>query len=170
MLDLRGDMPHSAAPRATISGPQGKGGTSMHVKLILKSKGTVVETIRPDATISDAVDRLKAKRIGVLVVSNDGANVGGIISERDIVSGLAEHGASLLDQPVEGLMTADVKTCSPEDTVHSVMELMTDRRIRHVPVVHNGSLAGIISIGDAVKNRLQELEHEAEHLREYIAN
>ncbi len=142
----------------------------MHVKLILKSKGTAVETIRPNATVSDAVDRLKSKRIGVLIVSEDGKTVSGIISERDIVSGLAEFGASLLDQRVEGLMTRDVKTCTPEDTVNSVMELMTDRRIRHVPVVHDGALGGIISIGDAVKSRLQELEHEAEHLREYISN
>jgi CBS domain-containing protein len=142
----------------------------MHVKLILRNKGATVQTIRPDATITAAVDLLKTKRIGVLVVSTDGNSVDGIISERDIVNGLADHGASLLDQRVNALMTRDVKTCSPEDTVNSVMELMTDRRIRHVPVVHDGVLAGIVSIGDAVKNRLHELEHEAEHLREYISN
>lgn len=142
----------------------------MHVKLILRDKGTTVQTVRPDATITEAVDLLKTKRIGVLVVSGDGKSVDGIISERDIVSGLADHGATLLDQQVDTLMTRHVKTCSPEDTVNSVMELMTDRRIRHVPVVHNDVLAGIISIGDAVKNRLHELEHEAEHLREYISN
>jgi CBS domain-containing protein len=127
-----------------------------------------VETIRPDATIADATDRLKTKRIGVLVVSANGTSVDGIISERDIVSGLADYGASLLDQRVEALMTRAVKTCSAEDTVISVMELMTDRRIRHVPVVQDGALAGIVSIGDAVKSRLQELESEASHLRDYI--
>lgn len=142
----------------------------MHVKLILRDKGATVQTVRPDATITAAVDLLKTKRIGVLVVSGDGKSVDGIISERDIVNGLADHGATLLDQQVNALMTRDVKTCSPEDTVNSVMELMTDRRIRHVPVVQDGGLAGIISIGDAVKNRLHELEHEAEHLREYISN
>lgn len=142
----------------------------MHVKLILKSKGSAVETIRPDATIADAADRLKTRRIGVLVVSAAGATVEGILSERDIVTGLAEHGASLLDMRVEELMTRDVRTCSPEDTVNAVMELMTDRRIRHVPVIQDGTLAGIISIGDAVKSRLQELESEATHLREYISN
>ena len=140
----------------------------MHIKLILKDKGTAVETIRPDATIADATDRLKTKRIGVLVVSANGTSVDGIISERDIVSGLADYGASLLDQRVEALMTRAVKTCSAEDTVISVMELMTDRRIRHVPVVQDGALAGIVSIGDAVKSRLQELESEASHLRDYI--
>jgi CBS domain-containing protein len=140
----------------------------MHVKVILKDKGAAVETIRPDATIADVVDRLKARRIGVLVVSENGSSVDGIISERDVVSGLAEFGASLLDQPVAGSMTQDVKTCSGEDTVMSVMELMTDRRIRHVPVVEGGSLVGIVSIGDAVKNRLHELENEASQLRDYI--
>ncbi len=142
----------------------------MHVKLILKSKGASVETIRPGASIADVVDRLKTKRIGVLVVSEDGAVVEGIISERDIVNGLADYGASLLDQPVASLMTREVRTCSPEDTIHSVMELMTDRRIRHVPVLRDGALAGIISIGDAVKNRLHELESEASSLREYISH
>ncbi len=142
----------------------------MHVKVVLKSKGTAVETVRPESTIADAVDRLKTKRIGVLVVSNDGSTVSGIISERDIVNGLAEFGSSLLDQRVDALMTREVKTCTPEDTVNSVMELMTDRRIRHLPVIQDGVLAGIISIGDAVKNRLQELESETEHLREYNSN
>ena len=140
----------------------------MHVKQILKNKGTAVETIRPDATIGNATDRLKAKRIGVLVVSTNGTTVDGILSERDIVGGLADYGASLLDQKVDSLMTKEVKTCSIEDTVHSVMELMSDRRIRHVPVVQDGVLAGIVSIGDAVKNRLNELENEASSLRDYI--
>lgn len=140
----------------------------MRVKLILKDKGTAVETVRPDATIAEVVDQLKSKRIGVLVVSADGRSVDGIISERDVVTGLAEHGASLLDRRVDDLMTKEVRTCSAEDTVDGVMALMTDRRIRHVPVVQDGVLAGIVSIGDAVKNRLRELESEASHLRDYI--
>jgi CBS domain-containing protein len=141
----------------------------MHVKSILQSKGHTVETIRPEATIADAIDLLKRKRIGVLVVSADGRRIDGIISERDIVSGLAEHGASLLDSQVETVMTCEVRTCEPEDTIHEVMELMTDRRIRHIPVTVNKRLVGIVSIGDAVKYRLQELESEATHLREYIS-
>lgn len=140
----------------------------MHVKLILKNKGTSVETIRPDATVADVVDRLKTRRIGVLVVSENGTSVDGIVSERDVVNGLAEYGASLLDQTVADLMTEDVKTCTSEDSVTAVMGLMTDRRIRHVPVVDGDALVGIVSIGDAVKNRLQELENEASQLREYI--
>ncbi len=142
----------------------------MHVKLILKNKGATVETIRPDVLIADVVDTLKAKRIGVLVVSQTGDDIAGIVSERDIVNGLAEQGASLLDQPVDTIMTRQVKTCSPDDTVTFVMEMMTDRRIRHIPVLRDGALAGIVSIGDAVKFRLQELESEATHLREYISN
>ena len=142
----------------------------MHVKLILKNKGHAVETIRPDALISDVVDCLKSKRIGVLVVTKTGDDIIGIVSERDIVTGLAEQGASLLDQPVGTIMTRQVKTCSPDDTITSVMEMMTDRRIRRVPVMRDGALAGIVSIGDAVKSRLQELENEATHLREYLSN
>jgi len=142
----------------------------MHVKLILKNKGAAVETIRPEALIAEVIDRLRTKRIGVLVVSKTGDDIVGIVSERDIVAGLAEQGASLLDQPVETIMTRQVKTCSPDDTVLTVMEMMTDRRIRHVPVMRDGALAGIISIGDAVKSRLNELEYEATHLREYLGN
>ena len=104
----------------------------MHVKVILKNKGSAVETIRPEASVADAIERLNTKRIGVLVVSNDGTTVDGILSERDIVNGLAEFGAGLFDQKVSALMTADVKTCTTEDNVTSVMGLMTDRRIRHV--------------------------------------
>lgn len=140
----------------------------MHVKSILQNKGHTVETTRPTATIAEVIDTLRSKRIGVLVVSIDGRSIDGIISERDIVNGLAEHGASLLDNQVESIMTREVRTCTPEDTIHEVMELMTDRRVRHVPVVVNGRLAGIVSIGDAVKFRLHELESEANHLREYI--
>tara|TARA_R110001606_G_C15092992_1_gene618759 strand:+ start:202 stop:630 length:429 start_codon:yes stop_codon:yes gene_type:complete len=142
----------------------------MHVSLILHNKGREVATIRPDATISEAVDSLKTRRIGVLVVSKDNKHIDGIVSERDIIAGLADQGASLLDHQVESIMTSEVRTCSPEDTVTEVMELMTDRRIRHVPVLENGALAGIVSIGDAVKQRLQELESEASHLREYISH
>ena len=142
----------------------------MQVKVILKNKGRTVETIQATALVSDVIDRLKSKRIGVLVVSQTGSDIVGIVSERDIVSGLAEQGPSLLDQRVETIMTREVKTCTPDDTIISVMELMTDRRIRHIPVLRDGVLAGIVSIGDAVKFRLQELETEASHLRDYISH
>jgi CBS domain-containing protein len=142
----------------------------MQVKVILKNKGRTVETIQATALVSDVIDRLKSKRIGVLVVSQTGSDIVGIVSERDIVSGLAEQGPSLLDQRVETIMTREVKTCAPDDTIISVMEIMTDRRIRHVPVLQDGALVGIVSIGDAVKFRLQELETEASHLRDYISH
>ena len=142
----------------------------MQVKFILKNKGGTVETIRATGLITDAIDRLRTKRIGVLVVSETGSDIAGIVSERDIVTGLAEHGADLLDQRVETIMTREVKTCSPDDTIISVMEMMTGRRIRHIPVLRDGALAGIVSIGDAVKFRLQELETEASHLRDYISH
>ena len=142
----------------------------MQVKFILKNKGETVETIHATALIADVVDRLRNKRIGVLVVSQTGSDIAGIVSERDIVTGLAEQGIGLLDQRVETIMTREVKTCTPDDTIISVMELMTDRRIRHIPVLRDGVLAGIVSIGDAVKFRLQELETEATHLRDYISH
>jgi len=142
----------------------------MNVKSILKTKGATVETIRPDATLGAAIDALALKRIGVLVVSEDSDAILGIISERDIVAGLAKHGASLLDMPVASMMTQAVKTCAPTDPITDVMEIMTNRRIRHVPVLNNGKLSGIVSIGDAVKHRLWELETEAGYLRDYIAH
>jgi CBS domain-containing protein len=142
----------------------------MNVKSILKIKGTMVETIRPGSTLGAAIDALAQKRIGVLVVSEDGETIRGIISERDIVTGLAKHGASLLDMPVSSMMTQTVKTCSPHESVTDVMEMMTNRRIRHIPVINNDKLHGIVSIGDAVKHRLSELETEAGHLRDYIAH
>ena len=142
----------------------------MNVSSILKSKGAVVETIRPDSTLGAAIDALTQKRIGVLVVSEDGDPILGIISERDIVTGLSKHGASLLDMPVASMMTQTVKTCAPSDPITFVMELMTNRRIRHVPVMTDEKLSGIVSIGDAVKHRLWELETEAGYLRDYIAH
>ena len=142
----------------------------MQVKFILKNKGETVETIHATALIADVGDRLRNKRIGVLVVSQTGSDIAGIVSERDIVTGRAEQGIGLLDQRVETIMTREVKTCTPDDTIISVMELMTDRRIRHIPVLRDGVLAGIVSIGDAVKFRLQELETEASHLRDYISH
>ena len=142
----------------------------MDVERILRSKGATVVTIRPDATVADLVNGLREARIGAMVVSEDGWHVDGIVSERDVVRGLAERGPEVLGLPVAEVMTRDVATCSPHDNVKVVMEQMTLRRIRHLPVVVDGTLRGIVSIGDVVKNRLDEMETETGVLRDaYIA-
>jgi CBS domain-containing protein len=141
----------------------------MNVETILRNKGSRVATIRPDATVAAAVDMLNRERIGALVVSEDGKAVDGILSERDIVIALAEHGAALLSRPVDRIMTRTVITCDPTDTVVALMAEMTNRRIRHFPVVAGGRLCGIVSIGDLVKSRLDEVEFEADSLRSFIA-
>jgi CBS domain-containing protein len=141
----------------------------MNVETILRNKGNRVATIRPDATVAAAVDLLKRERIGAVVVSEDGERVDGILSERDIVIALAEHGEDLLSRPVDQIMTRTVITCDPGDSVGKLMAEMTNRRIRHFPVVADGRLCGIVSIGDLVKNRLDEVEFEANSLRSFIA-
>lgn len=139
----------------------------MKVETILAAKGERVETIRPDREITVAAARLRDARIGALVVSTDGREVKGIISERDIVRGIAERGAAALDLTVRNLMTPKVITCSPADSVTHLMKEMTSRHIRHLPVVTgDGELCGIVSIGDLVKSRLEELELEATVLRD----
>lgn len=141
----------------------------MLVATILQSKGRDVHTVTADETVAAVVDKLARLRIGALVVSSDGRTVQGIVSERDVVRGLAEKGAGLLSEPVAGLMTSRVRTCSPLETGREVLSLMTERRMRHVPVLENGELCGLVSIGDVVKSRLDEVTHEADALREYIA-
>lgn len=138
----------------------------MKVQSILKAKGTEVATTPPDATIATVAQQLKQKGIGALVVSEDGTSVLGLIAERDIVHGLADHGAKLLGLPVSQLMTRSVVTCTPDDGIKSVMALMTRHRVRQIPVVEGGRLRGIVSIGDVVKHRLDELEMEANVLRD----
>ena len=140
----------------------------MNVDTILRHKGNRVATIRSDALIEQAVDRLRELRIGALVVSNDGAVVDGIVSERDIVNALADIGADLMSRSVGEVMTRAVHTCEPSDSVAELMAEMTNRRIRHLPVVADGRLCGIVSIGDVVKNRLDEIESEATSLRSFI--
>jgi CBS domain-containing protein len=127
-----------------------------------------VATIAPAATVAKALAQLKERNVGALVVSADGERVAGIVSERDIVRRLADEGAKLLDTPVSAVMTKNVYTCHPEDSVADLMSRMTERRIRHLPVVVGGRLAGIISIGDVVRDRVEEIEDEAQALREYI--
>jgi len=138
----------------------------MNVEGILRSKGATVVTIKPDATVGDLVHGLREDRIGAMVVSEDGRSVLGIISERDVVRGLADRGSRVLEAPVAELMTRDVVLCTPRDTVKQVMAAMTRRRVRHLPVVADGVLCGIVSIGDVVKNRLEEIETETNVLRE----
>src|SRR5271169_3149249 len=141
----------------------------MNVEAILRGKGRAVATIRPDQTIAAALAALRDRNIGALVVSEDGERVDGIISERDIVHGLADHGTALLSSGVAEVMTRRVETCAPSDSVADLMARMTNRRIRHLPVVHDDRLVGIVSIGDLVKNRLDEIEFEARSLRSFIA-
>jgi CBS domain-containing protein len=140
----------------------------MKVKAMLSAKESNVVTARPDATVATAINLLKEKRIGALVVSDDGAGIQGILSERDVVRALVDHGADLLNMPVSELMTRAVKTCTLDANIHDVMSEMTHSRIRHLPVLDDGKLCGVISIGDVVKNRLEELEAETTILREYI--
>ena len=140
----------------------------MNVNAILRIKGRAVETVRPDATVMQVADRLDAHRIGALVVSADGTSVDGIVSERDIIRAIAREGAGILDRPVARIMIADVVTVTGDEDVSDVLEIMTDRRFRYLPVVEDGRLAGLVSIGDAVKHRIEEAEFEARTMRDYI--
>ena len=142
----------------------------MSVGAILKAKGSDVETITGDATVEEAVGRLRDAEIGALIVSSDGRTVDGVLSERDVVAGLADHGAEILGRKDEDVMTSRVATCSPDDGVEKVMLEMTQLRARHFPVVDEGRLVGVVSIGDVVKNRLDEVQLEKNVLRDsYIA-
>jgi len=141
----------------------------MNVEMILRNKGNWVATVRPDAALAEAVEILNRQRIGALIVSQDGEAVDGVLSERDIVIALAEYGEDLLSRPVDAVMSRNVVTCDPRDTVGQLMAEMTNRRVRHFPVVVDGRLRGIVSIGDLVKSRLDEVEFEASSLRSFIA-
>jgi CBS domain-containing protein len=141
----------------------------MNVETILGTKGRAVATIRPEDTVGAAVEALVSGNIGALVASEDGEHVDGIVSERDIVHALARHGDALLALTVAEVMTRSVVTCDPTESVAELMAAMTNRRIRHLPVVRDGRLCGIVSIGDVVKNRLDEIEYEARSLRSFIA-
>ena len=140
----------------------------MTVKDILSLKGNQVLTIEPTATLATAVQILAQRRIGALVVTGADSHIVGIISERDIVRVLGEKGTAVLGAPVAEAMTRKVVTCALNETIAEIMERMTGGKFRHVPVVEHERLAGIVSIGDVVKARLSELEHEHDALREYI--
>ena len=142
----------------------------MKVEGILKGKGHEVQTVGPDTAVVLAVDRLSSMQIGALVVSGDGKRVDGVISERDVVRGLAHHGQRLLDMKVSEVMARHVPVCSPDDPIQEVMAQMTRTRNRHIPVVQGGQLYGLVSIGDLLKNRLEELELQTNVLRDsYIS-
>jgi CBS domain-containing protein len=141
----------------------------MTVAEILSEKGREVATIVPERTIAEAVDELARRRIGALVVIDGRNRVAGIVSERDVVRSLASRGAALLDEPVGSIMTREVVTCRESETIDQVMGRMTRGRFRHLPVVEGGRLVGIVSIGDVVKARIEEVVHEAEDMRTYIA-
>ena len=138
----------------------------MKVASILKVKGTSVATTPPRTSIATSARLLRDQHIGALVVSEDGGEVLGLITERDIVHGLADRGPELLELPVSLVMTRAPITCTPDDDIQTVMSRMTRYRVRHLPVVMSGRLQGIVSIGDVVKHRLDELELEANILRD----
>ena len=142
----------------------------MRISDVLKGKGTQVVTVTPDAKVRQLLAVLTEHRIGAVVVSRNGTSVDGIVSERDIVRAFAQHGAAAMSEPVTSIYTADVHTVSPETSLEELMRIMTERRIRHMPVVVDGGLRGIISIGDVVKGRIDELETERAALTDYITN
>ncbi len=141
----------------------------MNVQSILGAKGSDVATVGRHASLAEAANLLRERGIGALVVSDDSRHIDGIVSERDVVRALAAHGASALSRTVGSVMTTDVVTCRNDDSVERLMHLMTDRRIRHLPVIDDDELlTGIISIGDVVKGRLSQLEVENQALHDYI--
>jgi len=139
----------------------------MTIAAVLRGKGTSVETVRSDESLFDAVRRLGEKRIGALPVMESGG-IAGIVSERDVIYCLREHGREALDWPVERAMSSPAITTDPQMDVLTALALMTQRRIRHLPVVEAGEIRGIVSIGDLVKYRMERIEAEAEALRTYI--
>jgi CBS domain-containing protein len=142
---------------------------AMTVKAILERKGHDVLTVGPNEKLSTAVQMLADHRIGALVVTNGDRKIVGILSERDIVRQIGREGAAALERSIREVMTPKVSICNENHTVNEVMEIMTKGRFRHLPVEKNGQLDGIVSIGDVVKRRIEDVEREAEQIREYIA-
>jgi CBS domain-containing protein len=141
----------------------------MRISDVLRAKGNQVITVTPDTDVRRLLAVLAEHRIGAVVVSRDGISVDGIASERDIVRALADRGAAVLSEPVTEIYTAEVHTVGPEAALEDLMRIMTDRRVRHLPVVQGGALCGVVSIGDIVKNRIDELETERTALTHYIS-
>ena len=139
----------------------------MKVADILSAKGAKVMTVKPHETIETFAHRLRMAHVGAMIVSEDGKKIAGIISERDVTYGIAAHGAELTEKHVSDLMSTGVVTCSPNDPIADVAKIMTQHRIRHIPVLENNEVVGVVSIGDIVKHRLDEMELEANVLRDY---
>jgi len=140
----------------------------MFVSDVLAQKGGLVFTVTPGTTVAQVAQQLSTRRIGSVLVLSDSQTISGIVSERDLVRAMARHGSGALDIEVREIMTRDVVTCHPDDPIERVMGLMTTGRFRHLPVVDRGELVGLISIGDVVKARLEETQHETEALKAYI--
>lgn len=143
---------------------------AMQVSVLLQSKGTEVVTVRPEATIAEVAIVLAEHRIGAVVVTAEDRSIAGVLSERDIVRALARPDDAMLAATAQSLMTSQVVTCEPDTTLDELMSTMTERRIRHVPVVVEGSLAGLVSIGDVVKHHIATLEHEKQAMQDYISH
>lgn len=140
----------------------------MNVKAILAAKGGEIVCIEPTADLAAATQLLSANRIGAVLIKGAGGHIAGILSERDIVRALSQHGAAALSLPIGQVMTREVTTCTEEDNIATIMERMTAGKFRHMPVVSKGHLVGLISIGDVVKQRVEEIESETDALRDYI--
>lgn len=141
----------------------------MTVETVIEGKGNNVHFIKPDAKVMDAIRDLNQKAVGAVVVSKDGKSIVGILSERDIVNALADAGVDCVNWPVSKVMTKNVLTCNLSDNMISIMAMMTEHHIRHVPVLDDGLLVGLISIGDVVKRRLDQVEADSKAMREYIS-
>lgn len=141
----------------------------MRISDVLQTKGSSMTTLAPSATVGELVDVLAARGIGAVIVSEDGRSPAGMVSERDVVRRLQSGAEALMDQRLDHIMSADVAICAPTDRVDAVLQLMTDRRIRHVPVLDEGQLVGLVSIGDLVKSRIDELALERDQLSSYIS-
>jgi CBS domain-containing protein len=140
----------------------------MRISEVIRRKGDKVVTLRSDVTVLRLLEILDEHHIGAVVVSDDGSSVTGIVSERDVVRHLHTYGVGVLDAAVATIMTSDVYTCTPEDSIEDLAQVMTERRFRHIPVVVDGKLVAIVSIGDIVKGRIDELQTERDHLVGYI--
>ncbi len=142
----------------------------MKISSILSNKGSFVATVSPDASVSALLALLAEHRIGAVVVADEDGSVAGIVSERDVARACHSHGAEALEQPVSAIMTELVVTCTPGASTEELMSLMTQRRVRHIPVIEDDEMVGIVSIGDVVKARLAELETERDALQAYISS
>jgi CBS domain-containing protein len=140
----------------------------MKIASLLEAKGRDVVTIPPGASIAEAIALLGVHNVGALVVSDDGKAVAGIVSERDVVRAIDAMGPAVLDKPVTSIMSTEIRSTTPEDSIESLMATMTEHRVRHVPVIEDGVLTGMVSIGDVVKNRMEELEQDRNALVDYI--